>query len=193
MMKKGIILLLITLLAACTASPNTSPTSAVATPTREGSVISEATGEANDVIGDPGIGFGISDLPNAPFAALVTGDVEITVTGDGSYGCENGTYVIRSSAGDFPQISLILPIGNSTGQFELGNNDGQNASASLFLADGRAFAGGIEGLLIVNSIATAPTQLVTGNFVFEATNGGDNVEVSGQFNFMAGVDTVFCE
>lgn len=192
-MKQSIFALCIIILAACTPGSSTNPTSALPTPSREGSVISEATGEANDVIGDPGIGFGISDLPNAPFAALVTGDADITVTGDGAYGCENGVYVIRSSAGDFPQVSLFLPVGGGTGQFELVNNDGMNASASLFLADGRAFAGGIEGLLIVNSIATAPTQLVSGNFVFSATNGGDNVEVSGQFNFMAGVDTVFCE
>lgn len=192
-MKKAIILLCMMILAACTPSPNTSPTSALPTPSREGSVIEAVTEESNDITGDPGSGFGVDELPNTPFAALVTGDVEISVTGDGAFACENGVYVIRSSVGDLPQISLILPANASTGQFELHNNDGVNASASLFLADGSVFAGGIDGLLIINSIATAPTQLVEGNFVFEANNGGDNVEVQGQFSFMAGVNTVFCE
>jgi hypothetical protein len=195
-MKTSGILLLLLFLVACT-PPQSNPANGLPTPTREGSVISDDTGGDNgSVIGDPGIGFGVDELPNTPFAALVTGAVEITVTGDGSYGCENGVYVIRSSASDFPQISLILqrePAEGST--YELGTNqgDGSNNSATLFLEDGRAYAAGVDGLLIIDSLATAPTGLVTGSFDFTANNGSGEVQVRGQFNFMAAPNTVFCD
>jgi hypothetical protein len=193
-MKQSIILLGILFLAAC--APTQSTTSTVATPTREGSVISDDTGGDNgSVIGDPGIGFGVSDLPNTPFAALVTGATEVTVTGDGAYGCENGVYVIRSSVDSFPQISLILPANAEAGNFELETNqgDGSNASASLFLEDGRAFAAGVDGILVIVNLATAPTGIVSGSFDFTANNGSDEVQVQGQFNMIAAVDTIFCE
>jgi hypothetical protein len=196
---KQLLALLILFLAACTAAPNTSnptnETSNLPTPTREGSVISDDTGGDNgSVIGDPGFGFGENELPNTPFAALVTGALEITVTGDGAFGCENGVYVIRSSASDFPQVSLILPANAEAATYELADNqgDGSVASASLFLQDGRVYAANVEGLLVVVNIASAPMGQISGSFDFTAHNGSDEVNVRGQFNMIAAPDAVFC-
>ena len=195
-MKPSIILLALVFLAACTANPTpTSNTGALPTPSREGSVITDDTGGDNgSVIGDPGFGFGENELPNAPFAALVTGAVELTVTGDGAYGCENGVYVIRSSASDFPQVSIILPTSPEAATYELVNNagDGSTASGSLFLADGRVYAAGVSGVLVMVNVADAPTEQVSGSFDFTANNGSEEVEVRGQFNLIAAPDAAFC-
>lgn len=189
-------LILLLALVACTPTTGSPTADTIPTPTREGSVITgETNGDNGSVTGDLGIGFGVSELPNTPFAALVTGAEAISISGDGAFGCENGLYVIRSSASDFPQVSLILPSNASTGEFALSTNqgDGATASASLFFADGRVFAGGVDGLLVIESLATAPTQQIIGSFVFTANNGGAEVEVQGQFSFIALPTTVFCE
>lgn len=157
-------------------------------PTREG--------VTTDVSSDSGSGFGLDDAvpQGSGFTAEIDGAETLTVSGIGVINCENNVYVIRASLDSFPQISLILPGNASPGNFTLVNNpgDGSAASATVFFEDGRVFATAIDGILIINALATEPGQAVSGNFDFSARSSSQTINASGEFEFVSGEDAVYC-
>lgn len=199
MLKRFALLLLIVSLVACapvaTDTPDLTdnPTDNHPTPTREGDV-SNDDGDI-EVSGDPGSGFGLGDASaEGAFTAEITGAEEVSISETGVINCENNVYVIRPSLDSFPQISLILPQGASPGNFNLVNNtgDGTVATASLFFEDGRVFAVAVEGILIVNDLATQAGQSVSGSFDFSASSGAETINVRGEFDFVSGEDAIYC-
>jgi len=186
MLKQALIFLTLIAIASCTPSDTVNNSDSAPIPTREGDI---------EVSGDPGSGFGLGDASNdSGFVAEMSGAETETLSGAGTINCENSVYVIRPSLDSFPQISLILP-GNATpGTFTPVNNpgDGSAASASVFFEDGRVFATGIEGILIVNDLATAPGQAVSGNFDFSARSNSESISVRGEFDFISTEDAVYC-
>lgn len=188
-----LILLLILLITACTpttGTPANNNSGGAPTPTREGD-----DNGGIEVSGDPGSGFGLGDAPEGTgFVAQLDGAETLDVRGAGTINCENGVYVIRADMSSFPQISLILPSGASPETFTLANNtgDGSVASANVFFEDGRVFAATVEGILIINDLATSPNQPVRGSFDFSASSGAQMINARGEFDFMSGENAVYC-
>ena len=173
-----------------TSIPNNNDTNNAPTPTREGD-------DSNDieVSSDPGSGFGLGDDSDSTgFTAQLDGAETLDVSGAGTINCENGVYVIRANMSSFPQLSLILPSGASPETFNLANNmgDGSVASASVFFEDGRVFAASVDGILIINDLATSPNQTVRGSFDFSASSGSQTINARGEFDFVSGDDAVYC-
>jgi hypothetical protein len=200
-MKQVIFITLLTIISACTPlAESTLEASPVATidslptPSREGQV----SGNTDEIVGDPGSGFGLNVLGENQsengFVAQTEGAVRISITGIGSINCENAVYVIRPNLNTFPQVSLILPQSARPTNYTLVENtgDGTVASASLFLADGSVFAEAVEGLLIINELASAANQAVKGSFDFTASNGLSQVAVRGTFDFISAADADYC-
>ena len=189
MLKQLMIMLILIVIASCTPSDTVNNnTDSGATPTREGDSDIE-------VSGDPGSGFGLSDeSDDGGFVAELSGAETETLSGAGIINCENSVYVIRPSLDSFPQISLILPRDAGTGSFNLVNNpgDGSAASATVFFDDGRVFAIGVDGILIVDAIATEAGQAVQGSFDFSASSGSEIIDARGEFDFISGEDTIYC-
>ena len=188
-MKQILVLMILgAILAACSTPPAntvnpTATTSGESAPTQEGGI---------DVSGDPGSGFGFGDmLEGEGFAAVVSGDnVALEFHGMGYYGCENGnTYAIRPASGGLPQLTIIVPSDIAPGNYTLGD---RNITATIATADNQVYAGILDGILVIDSIATAAGQQVKGSFDFSATNGSNSVTAQGEFDFMPASDTVFC-
>jgi hypothetical protein len=183
-----VLMTLILALAACSTPPaNTTNPTAVpngeSAPTQEGGI---------DVSGDPGTGFGFGDmLEGEGFAAVVSGDnVALEFNDAGYYGCENGnTYAIRPANGNLPQLTIIVPADIAPGNYTLGD---RNITAMVVTADNQVYAGILDGILVLDSIATAANQQVKGSFDFSATNGSNTVLAQGEFDFMPASATVFC-
>ena len=185
-----ILMILIGILTACSTPPanTTNPTATVSgesAPTQEG-------GTGIEVSGDPGSGFGFGDmLEGEGFAAVVSGNnVALEFDDAGYYGCENGnTYAIRPASGGLPQLTIIVPADIAPGNYTLGD---RNITATIATADNQVYAGILDGILVIDSIATAAGQQVKGSFDFSATNGSNSVTAQGEFDFMPASDTVFC-
>jgi hypothetical protein len=183
-----VLMTMLLVLAACSTPPanTTNPTAVTngeSAPTQEGGI---------DVSGDPGTGFGFGDmLEGEGFAAVVSGDnVALEFHGTGYYGCENGnTYAIRPSSGGLPQLTIIVPADIAAGTYTLGD---RNITAMIATADNQVYAGILDGILVLDGIATAAGQQVKGSFDFSATNGSNTVAAQGVFDFMPASDTVFC-
>ncbi|MGJ3238846.1 MAG: hypothetical protein ACFE0Q_09090 [Anaerolineae bacterium] len=160
-------------------------------PTREGVI----EGGEDSITGDPGSGFGLDDENLVEgFVAELNGTQAVTVAGEGTLTCENGVPVIRASIDDFPQVAIILTSGATPGNYTLQDNpgDGSAASATVFLEDGRAFANEVEGLAVINDLATETGQPVIGSFDFSASSGTETISARGEFNFSADADSTFC-
>lgn len=192
-------LLLLTLLivAACTPTDTTLPTqavlpdgntagSSVPTPTREGA--SEA------VVGDAGSGFGFENSADAPFYATISGAIDAQIGGEGYIACENGRYTVRTSPQGLEQVTLILPPQPATGTYNLRDNSSDTASVSATVSfdDGAVYAGNIDGILILDTVATANGEGISGTFDFSASNGAGSIMVRGELDFSATADATFC-
>lgn len=163
-------------------------------PTREGVENTESdNSEATPV--DSGSSFGLNEASQGTgFTADIDGAETLTINENGTINCENNVYVIRGALDTFPQVSLILPDNASLGNFNLVNNpgDGSAASATVFFQDGRAFASSVDGILIIEALATQAGQAVTGSFDFSAGSGSQTINVRGEFNFISGDNSVYC-
>ncbi|MEO1288613.1 MAG: hypothetical protein AAFV93_12660 [Chloroflexota bacterium] len=191
-MMRLIVTLLLIALSACaptTSSPTSDNTNTDPIPTREG------VDNSDEVTGDPGSGFGLGDAGSeAGFTADLSGAITATLANAGTINCENNGYVIRGSLDSFPQISLILPIGASPDTFTLSDNtgDGSVATATVFLQDGSVYASNVEGILIVNDLATEAGQAVKGSFDFSASSSNNRINARGEFDFISSENAVYC-
>ncbi len=206
----GLTLLLIAVLvAACdtgttdsgggnTAAPDgASPTpEGAAQPTSEPGIILPGEGEMT-LIGDPPGGSNPdTSTQGRGFVAQLSGPAfSGEIVEAGYIGCENDRYVIRSSNENFPQVTLILPPDVTPGTYSFGDmsRDPAAASASVTLADNQVFAGSVIGTLILNTVASAPGEVVSGSYDFSASNGESNLSVEGSMEFRAAEGTVFCQ
>lgn len=176
-----------------TGSGTGNDTSVLPTPTREG----DTSGDT-EITGDPGSGFGLGDETSNDatnnFSGTISGAVTSTFSGAGAINCENDVYVIRADMANFPQISLILPSNPETGALILGDNlgDGSTPSATVFFADASVYASNVQGVVVIDNLATAPNQQVSGNFDFSASNGVGVINVRGEFDFISGEDAIYC-
>lgn len=187
---KYLLILMLLVLAACS-TPPANTTNPTGNPNGEG-VPTQEGGTGVDVSGDPGSGFGFGDmLEGEGFAAVVSGNnVALEFDDVGYYGCENGnTYAIRPANGSLPQLTIIVPADITPGTYTLGD---RNVTATVATADNQVYAGILDGILVIDSIATAANQQVKGSFDFSATNGSNSVSAQGEFDFMPASDTVFC-
>ncbi|MDQ7025266.1 MAG: hypothetical protein Q9P44_06865 [Anaerolineae bacterium] len=170
-----------------TTAPNNAPTSTVDTepiPTREG-------GDAQ-ITGDPGSGFGFDlSVDGDGFVAVASGDnVALEFDGEGFFACENSnTYAIRPSTGALPLLTIIVPADITVGTYTIGD---RNIMASVVTADNAVYAGIINGILVLDAVATESGQRVTGNFDVDVSNGSNTINARGEFDFMTTSDTVFC-
>lgn len=193
-----ILMLTVLLVAACnpttstdspsTTIPTNAPTSTIDTepiPTREGA-------DDTEITGDPGSGFGNeSASDDEGFVAVVSGgNVALEFDGEGFYGCENSnTYAIRPSTGALPLLTIIVPADITVGTYTIGD---RNIMAMVATADNAVYAGIIDGILILEAVATEVGQRVTGNFDVDVSNGSNTINARGEFNFTTTPDTVFC-
>lgn len=202
-------LLMIGLLTACDAggSGGGSPTVAeVASPTPEGAVaptsdsgdiIQPGTGEG-DITGDPqGGGDFQTGTQGRGFEAQISG-FEFTgvMNGDGYFACENNDrYVIRTSDSGLEQVTLILPPDVTPGTYSFGDMSQfpDTPSAMVTLEDNSVFAGSVIGSLILNTVADAPNELISGSYDFIASNGESNLSVEGSFEFRSAEGVAYCE
>ena len=150
---------LVLLVSACTTGGSDAPANNEPVPTREG-----VDAGSGSIEGDVFDGSG--------FFAVLEGAESLVVEDEGTINCENGGYVIRPAINTFPQISLILPVNSGAGNYPLVNNsgDGSVATATVFFNDGRVFASAIDGILIVNSLASSAGQVVSGTFDFSGSS-----------------------
>ena len=186
------LIILLFLFAACSPTHTTSPTSAPTNST-DGEAIPTREGDSGaDISGDPGSGFGFGDmLEGEGFAAVVSGDgVALEFNDVGYFGCENGdTYAIRPSEGGLPQLTILLPADISPGTYTLGD---RNITAMVVTADNQAYAGILDGILVIDSVAGTVGEQVKGSFDFSATNGTNTVNAQGVFDFTTPSGTGFC-
>ncbi len=191
MIDRLVILIIIALLGACAPTTTTDTTgNNEPVPTREG-----ASADDIEVSGDPGSGFGLGDAgADGGFIAELSGASNESLSGRGVINCENNVYVIRPALDMFPQVSLILPTGATPDNYTLANNqgDGSAASASVFFADGRVFAANVNGIVIINNLATQAGQPVSGSFDFSASSGSQTIDARGEFDFISGEDAIYC-
>lgn len=169
-----------------TAAPGNTPsgTTNEPTPTAEG---------VSDVTGDPGSGFGIeTGLQGSGFEAVIDGAMQATMTGPGYYACENSMYVIRPLPDGLQQVTLILPANIVPGVYRLVDMGGSGPAATVSFSDGQVYAGRVNGVLVLNSVATGAGQSVSGNFDFTASNGAGEVSARGEFDFTSQEGVLYC-
>jgi len=201
------LLLMIGLLTACDASSSGNGgggSTTVASPTPEGAVaptsdggdiIQPGTGEGA-VNGDPQSGddFQTGTLGSG-FIADVSGPAfNGRIEGEGYFACENDRYVIRRSDSGLEQVTLILPPDVTPGTYSFGDMSQfpDSPSAMVTLEDNRVFAGSVIGTLILNTVADAPNEIVSGSYEFNASNGQSNLSVEGSFEFRSAEDVAYC-
>lgn len=200
-MKHSIIgvMLLVMMLAACDAGGAStggaaSPTpEGGAAPTSEGSIILPGEGEIS-VTGDPQNGFE-TGTQGFGFRAQVTGNVfNDEIAGDGYFACENDRYVIRSDGSNLPQVTLILPADVAPGTYSFGDmdTDPEVVAAMIVLEDNSVFAGSVLGTLILNTVADAPGEVVSGSYDFTASNGQSTLAAEGSFEFRSSEGVTYC-
>lgn len=201
-MSRSVLLLLIVLLPILTAcddldtvlsptrTPVDSPTDAVPTPTREGAT--PAPNPQPTIFSDPADGFGIPDESTAAFEAELFGAVERTLSGPGYLGCENGQYALRPSDEGLEQVTITLPPDITPGNYDIGTIGSADVSGIVSLADNRVFANRVDGLLILEAMATGGGQAVRGSFDFSASNGAQTINARGEFDFTSDPNAAYC-
>ncbi len=169
-----------------TATPDsTQPTTTEPTPTAEG--------DTSSVTGDPGSGFAMEGgLQGTGFQAVIDGAVQATMSGQGYYACENSMYVIRPLPDGLQQVTLILPANIVPGVYRLVDMGGSGPAATVSFSDGQVYAGRVDGVLVLNSVASAPDQNVSGSFDFTASNGAGEVSARGEFDFTSQSGVLYC-
>lgn len=190
-----LLLLLVLLAAACTPTTTTDSTSSAA-PTNTVDTEPIPTQEGGDatVVGDPGSASGLGNtlrLEGEGFVAAANGgNVALSFSGEGYYGCENSnTYALRPATGGLPQLTIILPMDITPGTYTVGD---RNITASVVTADNAVYAGVLNGILVLEEVATAANQRVKGSFDVDLSNGTNSINTQGLFDFTTSSATEFC-
>jgi hypothetical protein len=191
---KRLLLLLVLLMAACSPTTTNNTSSTAPTSTIDSEPIPTQEGGDATIVGDPGSSSGLGNplrLAGEGFVAAANGgDVALSFNGTGYYACENGnTYALRPASGGLPQLTIILPMDITPGTYTIGD---RNITVSVVTADNQVYAGVLNGILVLEEVATAANQRVKGSLDVDLSNGTNSINAQALFDFTTTSTTVFC-
>lgn len=166
-------------------------TGADATPTREGNFSPAPATPVSDAPGDGAPGSGAidivtGDLPELVgdgFAVRVTGAINEEWTAEGVASCASDGFVVASANA---RLTLTMPIMARAGLFDLGVNVDTQSARPVYVAPGNvAYTQAVEGVLVLDSLNLSDGGRIQGSFDFSASDGTNDVNLSGQFDLPA--------
>jgi|GEM_PF-6950950 len=138
------------------------------------------------------------DELDAPFAAIISGDVEMEITGTGYYACLTGQHVISNKAPgntDLNNVVINIEPDTVTGTHSISTAQINVPVSAYFvnLPDNGYYRDNVSGSLELTAIATQPGEQIAGTFSFSAQRtNGETINIVGQFDFTVPNDFTPC-
>lgn len=135
---------------------------------------------------------------DAPFAAIISGDVDMEVTGTGYYACLTAQHVISNKApgnNNLNNVVINIQADTEPGTYDIASVQIDIPVSAYFVdlpANGY-YRDDVSGILELTSIATQAGEQIAGSFTFSARKtNGQSVTVNGRFDFTAPNDFTPC-
>ncbi len=173
-----IIAALLALAACAPTDPGTLPTLAPtvppdAVPTQE---TLDGGGEA------PGDDLNLGEGGAGLFTATLTGALDQTLAGSGSFNCEGNVHVLGVTSGA-DVLTFTIPPGTATGEFTVEGD--QSVISSGLEVGGTAYDGDVFGIITLEAAPTAAGEPVSGSFDMTYIAGDNTVNAVGTFDLLA--------